>query len=385
MTVIDNADGKTTAYSGEILSALLSEVNLAKPEFLFLTGDLTYNGEKTSHEEPSAALKEVEKEGTEVLLIPGNHDLNNSSAYAYSEGSQSPTSSVSASEFEDLYWDVCYKKALYRDPNSLSYIYSPRTDLWFLFLDSESSPIAQGWITDETQSWLSPRLAEAKKKGIQVISFTHENLLLQNPLFADRCLLNYEGMGTLYRQYGLSANFSGHLHVQHFLASQGLSDIATSSLSVAPNHYAELDFMSEGWRYESHDLDVASWAKKTGKQDPNLLDFKAYSQNFFNATNRRRLSSRLANSSHSAAEQKAMLEAGVAVTAGYFAGTPTAKEPLQEGLDLWQAETQLTNAAYMRSMISEMNQDFRHYSTVSSDQEESISSQKPLGSLSSSD
>lgn len=44
-------DGKQLAYSDEITDAFLADVESKKTDVLIISGDLTNNGEKTSHEE----------------------------------------------------------------------------------------------------------------------------------------------------------------------------------------------------------------------------------------------------------------------------------------------------------------------------------------------
>lgn len=97
MKKMESDDGKTTAYSGEIVDALLSEALIERPDALILSGDLTFEGERLSHEELAGKLKTLQDAGVQVLVIPGNHDINNTRAAAYLDekdgGDQEDTSS----------------------------------------------------------------------------------------------------------------------------------------------------------------------------------------------------------------------------------------------------------------------------------------------------
>lgn len=44
---------------------------------LLAAGDLTFNGEKLSHETVAGLFEEIEAAGVPVLTLPGNHDVNN--------------------------------------------------------------------------------------------------------------------------------------------------------------------------------------------------------------------------------------------------------------------------------------------------------------------
>ncbi len=56
MRMVGNGDGKLTQYAPEITDAFLEEVEKLHPDALILSGDLSFNGEKTSHEELAGKL-----------------------------------------------------------------------------------------------------------------------------------------------------------------------------------------------------------------------------------------------------------------------------------------------------------------------------------------
>ena len=75
-----SSDGRIQECDYELVSALIDEVNAEKPEYLILTGDLSYNGEKDSHVELTKMLREIKD--TKVLVIPGNHDMYSLSSFS---------------------------------------------------------------------------------------------------------------------------------------------------------------------------------------------------------------------------------------------------------------------------------------------------------------
>ena len=79
-------------------------------------------------------------------------------------------------------------------------------------------------------------------------------------------------------------NLSGHIHLQHMgQTDSGLWDIATSSLAVSPNQYGVLTLTADALTYRTAPVRVSDWAAAQGLSDPNLLDFSAYSADFFRA------------------------------------------------------------------------------------------------------
>ena len=58
--------------------------------------------------------------GVCVLVVPGNHDIDNSWARKYAGDELIKIDSISPEEFEDIYSAYGYKDAASRDPNSLA-------------------------------------------------------------------------------------------------------------------------------------------------------------------------------------------------------------------------------------------------------------------------
>lgn len=75
--LIENGDGKAMGFCEDITDAFITQVIGQKPDVLILSGDLTFNGEKASHTVLAEKLSAVKEAGIPVLVLPGNHDLEN--------------------------------------------------------------------------------------------------------------------------------------------------------------------------------------------------------------------------------------------------------------------------------------------------------------------
>ena len=75
-----------------------------------MSGDLTFNGEKKSHEELAEKLKKVEKSGILVMVIPGNHDINNFHASSFAKNSSYPVETVGDHDLRELYGSLGMSK-----------------------------------------------------------------------------------------------------------------------------------------------------------------------------------------------------------------------------------------------------------------------------------
>ena len=56
----------------------------------------------------------MEKDGIQVVVIPGNHDINNRNAASFDGRSRQMAEAVSANEFAEIYNDFGYDEALSR-------------------------------------------------------------------------------------------------------------------------------------------------------------------------------------------------------------------------------------------------------------------------------
>ena len=233
-------DAKMIEAMPEVLAQFKEAMIKERPEAVLFAGDLTMNGEMISLLEVRQALLEIQEAGIPVLVIPGNHDI----AYPYAVNVKQDTpyraQMISQKEFTELMAMFGYKDAVYRAPDSFSYAYALREDLWIVTADTntEAKP---GALTETTLAWLEEVLKTAREKGIRVITMTHHNLLKQNKLFYKGFLTaNAEEAVNVLVKYGVKLNLSGHSHLQHISQERGLMDICTESAAVWPVGWNEL-------------------------------------------------------------------------------------------------------------------------------------------------
>ena len=84
---------------------------------------------------------------------------------------------------------------------------------------------------------------------------------------------------------------SGHLHVQRIRkyksepgvpdGEYGIQEIITDALSIPPCQYGELVWELDGsLSYQTRAVDVSAWARRTGTDNEELLDFEDWSYRF---------------------------------------------------------------------------------------------------------
>jgi 3',5'-cyclic AMP phosphodiesterase CpdA len=80
--------------------------------YVLIPGDLTKDGELASHEALAEKFGAFEEEtGIQVLVIPGNHDINNSNAVTFENGKKEPTATTSPEQFREIYADFGFDLA----------------------------------------------------------------------------------------------------------------------------------------------------------------------------------------------------------------------------------------------------------------------------------
>lgn len=288
------SDGTVVPYLDQLTDAFLEEVVMQRPAALILSGDLSQNGEKVNHEELAVKLEWVQEAGIPVLVIPGNHDISHPWAASYFGEETRPAETVDAQGFYDIYHEFGYDQAESRDEESLSYLYCLDERYWLLMLDSsiyDPRNETGGRIKSSTLEWMRRQLDAAKEAGITVIPVAHHNLLDESTLYQEECTLeNGRDVTALLEEYGLPVYFSGHLHLQRIKkhvtgpaaeGQYGIHEIVGSPLTMSPCQYGVLSWTEGGdLNYRTKQVDVEGWARRYAEEDENLLNFRAYAQQF---------------------------------------------------------------------------------------------------------
>ncbi len=330
MRTISRGDGKMTHYSAELLRALMDEARAQRPDALLLTGDLTFNGERLSHEELAAAMGTLWDEGIPVYVIPGNHDINNPYARVYLEGAYGPAEAVDPQAFADI-WKRCMLPP--EAASSMSYTVRLNDRVWIAMADVavyEESFEVYGFYSEDHQNWLVPMLAEAKEAGVTVISATHQSVVPHtNYRVGSYSVYNREYMQADLRAGGVTLNLSGHVHIQHTSEKDGLTDVATGAFSVYNHGYGMVTVGEDGVpRYE-----------RVLAADSRLPEgFRAESEAFFSARTVREILDQLTALGVPEAERGAMADYAARFNAAGFVDALDTDDPSwreDPALDLW--------------------------------------------------
>lgn len=250
-------DRKLLQESEKILSTMVDTIISQKPELVLIPGDLTKDGELISHELVISYLQKIRENDIKVLVVPGNHDVNNPHALIYDGDNKDYAETVSKEEFAELYKDFGYDSAI-RDENSLSYVAEPYENLVVIGIDAcryednkfisqgaeKDECVTDGRIKPETLEWICQQAAEANKKGKQVIAIMHHNLVehfnMQASIAAPYVVEDAENIRKSFMEAGIHTVFTGHFHISDIAKdynedkTDSIFDISTGSTVTYP-------------------------------------------------------------------------------------------------------------------------------------------------------
>ena len=222
LSVFERQTGRNVKDLHEVFDKVLDDLISEEVDILLVTGDITNHGERLSHEGFLEKILPLQESGTQVFVIPGNHDINIQDAKAYRGEFATPADNISKEEFAELYKSMGYDDALMRDDASLSYLYEIDEYTWLLAIDTnrydeyEKGYLSGGRIKQQTMDWMLDILNDADSKGIRVLGMMHHGLLehlpYQSTLFPDYLIEEWQKNSEILADAGLEIVFTGHFH-----------------------------------------------------------------------------------------------------------------------------------------------------------------------------
>ena len=345
--VMSKGDGKVMTYIEEIVDAFVLEVIKRKPDALLLLGDLTFNSERISHIELAAKLERVVSAGVPVYLIPGNHDINHERCMGFHGSEVYKVESVSQKEFQEIYHNCGYDRAEYFDKSSASYVAKLSESLYVIMLDTNS--YSQNYLGEEALIWLENVLKEISKPDVHILGVSHQNLLEHNFMFTEGFMIkNAQRIEELYKKYNVKLNLSGHMHIQH-IEDRGVAEIVTSSLAVAPNHFANILYDGKSFKYLTQSLEVEA-----------VDGFKSISRHEFDGVGERQLVRLFKTHGFediSESDIDKMGKAFVKMNEKYFSGEIFDVDEFEEGIKLWEEQPESFTSVYIKSILESVCKD----------------------------
>ena len=265
-------DPKLLEYSGEVLENLVEEALRRNPDLVIIPGDLTKDGELVSHQLVVSILGRLRSADIPVIVVPGNHDIDNPKGYYFDGDNTRPAERTSTEQFKTLYADFGYNQAYAKDPASLSFVCEPLEGLVLLCIDTnkyednlylergdaKNYNQTSGRIRPATLTWMLAEADKARAQGKQVVLVQHHNIVqhydAQGTLQSDYIIADYENVSKQLMEHGIHMAFTGHTHLQDIAQyrtiadkaqTDSLVDVATGSVISYPNPWRTIKVNNE--------------------------------------------------------------------------------------------------------------------------------------------
>lgn len=248
-------DRKMLVESSELLDSVSKHLIAYQPQIIFITGDLTKDGERISHQLlVDRYLKPLKAQGIRIYVVPGNHDVNNPHAKVYNGDNAQRTTTVSAKDFTHIYNDYGYGEALATDPNSLSYVAQLDNKTRLIAVDAcryedndfdKDICVTAGRIKPQTMDFIQAEAQKAHKLGMNVIMMMHHGIVShfkwQDKIMKEYLVNNWKKDAKRLAQMGIKVCFTGHFHAQDISERYGITDVETGSTVSYPHPYRLID------------------------------------------------------------------------------------------------------------------------------------------------
>lgn len=239
--------------SEEIIRHVFDAVSAKdEPEIILISGDITNNGEITSHMEMRELLRKLKANGKRVYLITATHDYSDSGfSYGFDkDNNEVPVPALKREELYDFYFEFGLNEALDIHKPSMSYVLQLADGCRLLALNDDRGNNYCGF-TSDCLEWISRQLDKAKRDGEYVIAMTHHPLLAPSVFYRliapSDMLEDGENVAAFLADKGVRCIFTGHSHIQNISSlktknGSEIYDISTSCLVGYPPCYRKVIF-----------------------------------------------------------------------------------------------------------------------------------------------
>jgi 3',5'-cyclic AMP phosphodiesterase CpdA len=276
--------------SEEILKFVFDEIcKNGEPDIVLINGDLTNNGECTSHEEMRELLRSLKQRGKRVYVTTATHDyaLDNS---GFSYGFDKNNNAVEVPAFTrdmlfDYYYEFGMNEALSIHQPSMCYTVKLNDDFILLALNDDHGKQHAGY-SDSCFKWIEKQVEQAKKNGQFIVAMTHHPMLPPSALYKLIAPTNVieDGEETAKRlaDMGIPCIFTGHSHVHNISSIQSnngniLYDVSTASIIGYPPFYRHVTFNAD-----KKEIDVSSTLlRKIPELDTDGLPLSEFTKKLF--------------------------------------------------------------------------------------------------------
>lgn len=228
-----------TPYINDAAFDYLAQQNEA--DTVLIAGDLSFNGEKASHEEFVKLLAKLRDAGKDVYVVTAGHDIEQN-PFEYTDEGRQHVEGIKFFDLYDYYRDFGYDKAISFYRENLSYVAQLADGVRLLVLCNDCEEKKNIAYTDELLAWAKEQMDKARADGQMMIAMEHYPVLPGQPiltLIPDARQKESKKLYTLLADNGVHLIFTGHMHNQsvNVVETQNgnkFYDVCTGSLIGCP-------------------------------------------------------------------------------------------------------------------------------------------------------
>lgn len=282
------SQAKDLYYQETALSAFVRMAQKKKPAAIIVTGDVTFNGERVSAEKFAEIFKPLEE--TQLLVLPGNHDIYDGWAREFRGKKQYYAGQISPRMWRNIF-KTSYKNAVSVDDKSLAYSVQLNPNYLLILADSNeygkeestTAPATAGFLGREQRRWIKAQLQYASENNLQVIFCMHHNLYAHNPAVNKGYVVDdYRELRKLLAQYNVKLVFSGHIHAQNIMLPQDpcpATEVVTASFCSNDQGYGVVKVSPKEVSYTCYHFKMKDYLTDKEKQNWTLTHFHDYLKN----------------------------------------------------------------------------------------------------------
>lgn len=247
--------------SEEIIKAVFDEIAADESQqIVLISGDLTNNGEITSHDEMRSLLLKLKESGTRIYVTTATHDYSkDGKSYGFDKNNNMVDVPAPAREkLYDYYREFGMDEALSVHMPSMSYVAQLADGYRLLALNDDYGDPHCGY-SDECFEWIKEQVELAHRENQYIVAMTHHPILAASKFFqliAPNDMLDKHELR--YRQFadmGINCVFTGHSHIHNISSAETekgniFYDVSTAALTGFPPAYRKALFYPDERKIE---------------------------------------------------------------------------------------------------------------------------------------
>lgn len=267
-------DGQISFRESEEINKAAFDIILKDEETktVIVTGDLTDNGDKFSHEEMTGLLKDFTEKGGRPFVFTDSHDYPWFDIFRYDEnGEKVPNEHLPEDEVMPMYYPFGRDKAIaVYDGDKTSYVAELFPGLRYIAMGydyTSEDKLHDPKFSSKLVKWVTDQIRIAKSDGAQVVCGTHWPVVLPSPIYGvlakGNTFVNGEETLRKLADEGVRLFFSGHSHIQRIreiVSDDGnkIYSVSTSALVGFPPKMRKItiDTQSETVKIRTIDMDT---------------------------------------------------------------------------------------------------------------------------------